>query len=73
MHGKQPIMKLLTIVFCRYNGTGSDPWGTAGDPWGGGDTHGPGTTHRMNADEIRAQQQAMIKGELLVLDPRLSI
>ena len=37
------------------HGRGSDPWGV--EPG-----HGPGSAHRLDVDEIRAQQQQMIDG-----------
>lgn len=42
-------------ILSRYNSTGMDPWDERG-----GASHGPGSAHRMSADEIRAQQQMII-------------
>ena len=40
---------------CRYAGPGEDLWGSEG-------VYGPGSAHRMNVDEVRAQQQKILEG-----------
>ena len=47
---------------CRYNSTGLDPWER------GGAGHGPGSAHRVTADQIRSEQQKIINDQDKGLD-----